>query len=910
MIDLPSADAVDFRESRLGDTESVIDLLEGDYTTVVRRRTELGTALLESEVDFDSLSASSQIEGLQAVSIWFHLLRIAEEQAAMRTRRQLESTAGPDSVRGSFSNILADLAARGIGESSLEKALKTFDVGPTLTAHPTEAKRVTVLEIHRRIYRKLLELENRRWTPRERGYFERELRDEIDLLWMTGEIRLERPSVEQEVAWGLHFFRESLFDTVSELYRSLGEALERHYPEMPIELKPFVSFSSWIGGDRDGNPNVTTAVTRRALAANRKTAIDRYRKCLNDLIVSLSISSNVIDLSEPFRQRVDQALARSGASEHLAMRNPAELFRQFFGAIDRRLQATASLGDDAIGTVPYNRPSDLTDDLKAAEAALIEINAPSLAISRLRPLRLEIETFGFRTVALDVRQNSTVINTALQEIWAATSDVVPEPGSAAWSERLRAELHAQHNVTLPSSGLSDMTRETVELLALFAEIQNSPDPKALGAFILSMTGSADDILALFLLAKYAGLHPGNDGSGPIALSVVPLFETIDDLRRASGILKSLLATPVARRSIRHQNNILEVMIGYSDSNKDGGFFASTWELAKAQEKLVSTAHELGIDIRFFHGRGGSVSRGGAPTGRAIAAQPAGTINGRMRLTEQGEVVSSKFANRGTALYQLELLSASVLAHTLKSPIETELASAPEVDEALDALSGMSQAAYVGLVARPDFIDYFQAASPVEELALLKIGSRPARRFGAKGISDLRAIPWVFAWSQNRHLITGWYGLGSALQSFMDVRGDAGLAQLRRMYETSRLFRLVIDEVEKSLYVADLDIGGAYAELVENPVTRDTIFSLIRNEYVKTRDQIALVTGSDRLAERFPALRRRTERARGLIDRTNRLQISLLQRFRQLPSDAPEKERLTVPLIMSMSCIATGLGWTG
>ncbi|MEM7042197.1 MAG: phosphoenolpyruvate carboxylase [Pseudomonadota bacterium] len=503
-----------------------------------------------------------------------------------------------------------------------------------------------------------------------------------------------------------------------------------------------------------------------------------------------------------------------------------------------------------------------------------------------------------------------MINAVLQEIWAVQDGSAPEPGERAWSERLRAELHAQHHVTLPEGGLADMARETVGLFQLFAEIRHSADPNALGAFILSMTGLADDILAVYLLAKYAGLHVGDDPGGPIDLSVVPLFETIDDLRHAPGILKSLITAPIVRRSIREHGNMLEVMLGYSDSNKDGGFLTSTFELAKAQEKIVSTAREIGIGIRFFHGRGGSVSRGGAPTGRAIAAQPAGTINAPMRLTEQGEVVSSKFANRGTAAYQLELLGASVLTHTLKSPLETELKELPEVDEALDALAGMSQARYARLVEGPDFISYFQAASPVEELALLKIGSRPARRFGAKGLSDLRAIPWVFAWSQNRHLITGWYGFGSALESFIDLRGDAGLTLLRRMFEQSRLFRLVVGEVAKALYLTDLDIAHHYASLVADQKARDGILGLVQEEYRRTSDRVGLITGSDDLVDRFPAFKRRSDRARPMIDRINRLQVDLLQAYRDGLKDGPEADRLDVLLIMTMSCIATGLGWTG
>lgn len=909
-IDRSLAAESDPRHTRLDDIDGVIDLFEGHFNKIVERHCPHLPEIFDAGSDLETLPLPSKIAALQAISIWFHLLRIAEENAGVRIRRELECNGGPDSVGGTFSKVLAGVAAGGIDADVLRKTLDRFDISPTLTAHPTEAKRVTVLEIHRRIYRKLFDLESQRWTPRERDHLIGELGDEIDLLWMTGEIRLERPTVDQEVAWGLHFFSETLFDTASLLYRNLGDALSRHYPEQVSGLRPFMRFSSWIGGDRDGNPNVTCSVTRRALAANRRTAIERYRTRLQSLIGDLSVSANAVDLPAEFHDRVGRALALSGAGAYLAKRNPSELFRQYLGALDRRLPAIDDPACGADGATPYRRPSDFAEDLEAAERALHEVGAGPLARSHLRPLRFEVGTFGFRTVSLDIRQNSTVINSVLREIWTLAEGEAPEPGERSWGERLRTELHAQHPVSLPEGELSDLASETVGLFTLFDDVRRSCDPGALGAFILSMTGSADDILAAYLLAKYAGLHAGDDRSGPIALDVVPLFETIDDLRRGAGILKALLATPVVRRSIRERGNVLEVMLGYSDSNKDGGFLTSTWELAKAQQRLVATAKELGIGIRFFHGRGGSVSRGGAPTGRAIAAQPPGTIDGRMRLTEQGEVVSSKFANRGTALHQLELMSASVLAHSLQASTDDQIKDAPEANEVMEALAGMSQAAYAGLVERPDFIDYFQAASPVEELALLKIGSRPARRFGAKGLADLRAIPWVFAWSQNRHLITGWYGLGSALHAFTDVRGEAGLTLLRRLFKTSRLFRLVVDEVEKALYLTDLSIAGHYASLVADRSTRDSVLGLIGQEYERTRDQIGRVTESDILADRFPAFRRRTERTRPLIDRTNRLQVSLLRAFRDLPDDAPEKKGLDVPLIMSMSCIATGLGWTG
>ncbi|MDH3742852.1 MAG: phosphoenolpyruvate carboxylase, partial [Hyphomicrobiales bacterium] len=671
-----------------------------------------------------------RIASLQVIGIWFNLLNIVEENGAMRSRRRIETLAGPDQVKGTFSSILAGAAAQGIDPKAVSSALQQFDVSPTITAHPTETNRVTVMEIHRRIYRKLVELEIQRWTPRERDRLIRELRAEIDLLWMTGELRLERPSLDQEIAWGQHFFREILFEAVPQIYENLASAIHRHYPQDDLPIRPFVRFSSWIGGDRDGNPNVTTDVTRRTLTANRELVLAHYKARLEALTRTLSISSNVVEIPADFLARYARLLLRAGIADTVKSRNPGEVFRQYLAAIAVLLSADG-----------YERASDLGDDIAALERALLQMRAISLASVVVRPFRREIETFGFRAMSLDIRQNSDVINRTIHDIWrlnAASPDEVPAPASPAWGAKLRSELSAQTQDAPVMDGLSDEAAEAMQLFGLLAETLQGPDQKAIGAFILSMTRSSDDLLAVYVLCKYAGLVDGGDGSGDVSLPIVPLFETIDDLRRAPAILRDLLKVPLVRRSVRALGNVQEVMLGYSDSNKDGGFLCSTWELIKAQKQIVKAANQEKLKISFFHGRGGSVSRGGAPTGRAIAAQPAETVGGRMRITEQGEVVSSKYANRGTAIYQLELLTSSVLAHTLKSPSEDELKANPEFDEAFEALSGMSEAAYRKLLQTPDFIDYFQSASPVNELALLNIGSRPAKRFGLGGLEDLRA----------------------------------------------------------------------------------------------------------------------------------------------------------------------------
>jgi len=500
----------------------------------------------------------------------------------------------------------------------------------------------------------------------------------------------------------------------------------------------------------------------------------------------------------------------------------------------------------------------------------------------------------------------------LQALWWATAghgeDTPPEPNTPEWRNWLLRELARPADSPRAMSSLPPTAQETLDIFRSVAELRRSLDREAFGSFILSMTRSVDDILGAYLLAKEGGVFLDAAGTEICPLPIVPLFETIEDLRAAPQIMRELLNVPLVRRSTRWQGNVQEVMIGYSDSNKDGGYVTSNWELAKAQAKLTKVGAEAGTAISFFHGRGGSVSRGGAPTGRAIAAQPAGSIRGRFRVTEQGEVVSSKYANRGTAGYQMELLAASVFEHALKSEGEEALQPKWEFDDAMEALSGAARAAYLGLASKPELVSYFQQASPIEEIALLNIGSRPARRFGAKSLKDLRAIPWVFAWAQNRHLITGWYGVGTALKTLLSVRGDAGEDLLAKMFKDSRLFRLIIDEVEKTLALVDLDIAGAYAGLVSDQALRQTIFAMIKTELELTQEMVLKVSGGKMLAERFPQHRAALATRLPTINEVNREQVDLLRLFRG--ADEADKERYKPALLLSINCVAAGLGATG
>ena len=894
------------------DADDLTDFLLGLLLGVVRARRPEVEPVLRGQMPVPGDDRALLLATFQAYGIWFQLLNIADENMAMRTRRRIERQAGPDALPGTFPHVIADAAAAGIPAAELQQVLNQADVRPVITAHPTEAKRVTVLEIHRRIYRRLVDLESPRWTPREREALVHDLRNEIDLLWTTGEIRMERPKVEQEVAWGLHFFDEALFDRVPALLENLEWALARHYPEDRFTIPAFFRFGSWIGGDRDGNPFVTNEITRATLAANRRACLAHYRRRLAALGQILSISGNIVPIPDSFRQALARKLAESRQGAAIAARNPSEPFRQYTACLLHKLDGTID------GVAPgYQGADELVADLVEMEAGLEATRGHALARRLVRPLCREVEAFGFRTASLDLRQNSTVINQTLAAIWRQApgrsgdrSDTPPAPDTDAWRQWILAELQRPLDALPRFADLPDEAEQTLGMFRLASEVKGGLDRDAIGAFVLSMTQSSGDLLGAYLLAKYAGLFTDGPGVESCRLLVVPLFETIDDLQRAPSIMRELLAVPAVRRTIRDLGGVQEVMIGYSDSNKDGGFFCSNWELSKAQKTLIQVGGQCGIPIRFFHGRGGSVSRGGAPTGRAVAAQPAGSIQGRMRLTEQGEVVSSKYANRGTALYQMELLAAGVLEHTLKSGREDALRPDPEFDEVMEALSGTSHAAYRRLIEHPGLLAYYQAASPVEELARLKLGSRPTRRFGAASLSDLRAIPWVFAWSQNRHLVPGWYGIGSALESFLTIRGEGGRRLLTQMFEASRLFRLIMDEVEKTLFLTDLNIARDYAGLVADEAVRDELFSMIEAEHRRTVTHVLQISGGTELAERFPAFRRRLARVRPAIDQISRHQVMLIRRFRGAATGSKSRQDDLVPLLLSMNCIAAGLGWTG
>jgi len=881
----------------------LLEFLQEQWLDVIRLRRPAIVPILTGAGPVPAGDRELLFASMQAWGIWFQLLNIAEENTGMRRRRQAESTLGLEQAPGTYAHALAEARTAGVAAERVQELLDKMRVSPTLTAHPTEAKRVTVLEIHRRIYVLLYALEDLRWTERERTRLAKLVHNEIDLLWLTGELRIERPTVPQEVAWGLHFFEQTLFERVPESLERLEWALQRRYPEHDFRVPPLFVFGSWIGGDRDGNPFVTNQVTRDTLLTNRRAAILHYQRRVAQLIQQLSVAQHAVSVPPKFRAMLNRLLDETGLRQELSRRNPGEVFRQLLGCVAWKLRGSLEQTGAA-----YRNADEFLRDIVGVEQGLIQAGCAELATALVAPLRREVEAFRFCTVRLDLRENSAVTTRTLQKIWRllkSGAGVPPPPDSREWLEWLTGEL------ARPLEGpggfqLSDeQAVSTLGLFELVAELRPQLDREAIGQFILSMTRSVADILGVYLLAKYTGNFADREAVEHCQLPVVPLFETIGDLRAAPAIMRDLLKVPVVRRSVKYRGGAQEVMVGYSDSNKDGGFLTSNWELGRAQAALTRVAEKAKTPISFFHGRGGSVSRGGAPTEYAIAAQPAGSINGRIRITEQGEVVSSKYANRGTAQYQLELLASSVFAHTLRSLDAEALRPNPEFDQGLEALSNLAFTAYRTLADTKGLADYYRGASPAEELVQMNIGSRPARRTGAKTLDDLRAIPWVFAWTQNRHHVPAWYGIGTALRSFSEVRAADGEALLKRMFRDSRLFRLIIDEAEKSLAFVDLEVARAYAGLVDDAEVRDRIFGMILSEYELSARMVLQVSGEQVLAARFRRFSRKLGRRGNVLRQVGLAQVQLLDRFRRKHDQAD-----LIPLLLSINCVSSGLGWTG
>ena len=834
-----------------------------------------------------------------AFAVYFDLVNLAEEEHRIQALRARERALDPAPIGESIGEAVGLLKARGFTSPQMAALLGRLRLELVLTAHPTEAKRRTVLSKLQRLSEVLRRLHDPALLPRERAAEVEALRAEITALWLTDRARTTRPAVTDEVRTGLYFVDAVFWDTVPAVAAALERALHEHYPELTAP-HGWLTLASWIGGDRDGNPAVTTPVTAETLRLHRGLAVERHRRSLREAARRLSVSG---DRYPPPPSLARWLEARRPLPEHvvyLEQRYASEPYRLALSLLAADLEAasqedmTSRLLDEA----PH-RARVTADETRQVLTLVAEAIPPVLAEDALRALRAQLESFGLHAARLDIREDSGRIAAALAEILAGlgVDGAFAERDEAERSRivlgLLAAEPPQPSDVTAAAAG--ETSGETWRLFRLLSRAQGIYGSESLGPFIISMTRGPADILSVLLLARWAGCEPG--------LHIVPLFETLTDLDAAPRILGELFSLPVYRAQVDRCGAEQMVMIGYSDSNKDGGYLAASWALYRAQESIARACEDHGVALTIFHGRGGTVARGGGPAGRAIRAQPPGSLRGRFRVTEQGETIASRYADPALAHRHLDQIVSAVLLASA-SPAASDTPRAWRV--AMDTMSTAAREAYHELVERtPGFLDYWRAATPIDEISRLRLGSRPTtRRGGPLTRSAVRAIPWVFSWMQSRFNLPGWYGLGAALAT-VDVE------RLQEMYAGWPFFRAILDNAEMSLLKADMGIAALYSDLVPDRALAAAVFTRIEEEYARARTAILDATGHRELMDGDPVIQRSVHLRNPYVDPLNYLQVEMLRRLRALPDpEGPEAGRHREVIVVTINGIAAGLRNTG
>jgi len=868
---------------------------------------------------------------IKAFLCYFDLINIAEQNHRLR-RRAIMEWGAPDSIQpDSLTDLFLKISERGIDEKTVIETLNNLDIEVVFTAHPTEITRRTILLKQLEMAEYLHRRDHPPLTNEDRERIDEGLKSLVESLWLSDHIIYFKPTVMDEVRYGLYLFETVVIDAILSVHRSLDEkrvALERDAGRTDINTSDrsvtYTTFGSWIGGDRDGNPFVTQDVTVDAIGYQRKAIIKRYLKELETLFNQLSHSANIIPADAQLMASLEaDAEQLPGVQERFSPRYGFEPYRLKLLFIREKLELTLN---DQAGR--YEKPAQFLSDIFVMKESLKKTGS-TLSTRELNHLIGMVRVFGFHLAKLDVRQHSEKHTAALDEVTKKLAIIdggyasLDEKGKIAWLEKEMSSLRPLFPQELR---FSDQTNEVIDTFRTMAKLQDEHGEAALDTYIVSMTKSVSDLFSILLLAKEAGfLDIENYPSRTI--SIVPLFETIEDLRDAPRLMEQLLSLPAYSSYIKRRGNLQEIMIGYSDSGKDGGIVTSNWELYKAQKKLVELADSKGIRLRLFHGRGGTIGRGGGPTHRAILAQPPGTVSGRIKITEQGEVISSKYSLHGIAVRNFERLACAVIESSLtESDKRREGIDRPEWLEAMEEISQSSFHAYRDLVFNdPHFLPFFQQATPINEIARLRLGSRPTRRTkGSTSIADLRAIPWVFAWTQSRFLLPGWYGLGSAIHDQMQKHGKERLEFLSELYREWPFFKGLINKVETALAIADMEIATYYAEnLVQDPKVLNHVLTRIKEEYSLTKEAILQITGQQILLEKTEYLRRSIELRNPYVDPLSYLQVRFIKELRdkisrEAKSEEPEaKPGLSATLdplldtvLMAINGVAEGLQSTG
>ena len=879
----------------------------------------------------ESLDAKTLSQVVRAFSTYFSLVNIAEEASQHQQRReQLKHRTIENPLWiGSFDSVLGDFKNLEMNSAQLQNLLNRLAYIPVITAHPTEAKRRSVLYALRRIF---LANENLNLADLNEAQIKEvtdELEAQIQILWRTDEVRETRPQVRDEIKNGLYYFKESLFDAVPVIYKNLERRVRDYYPNEQINVPSFLQFGSWIGGDRDGNPNVKPETTALALHLQSEVALEEYVRRINKIFKVLTHSSQLCTPSEAFTESLNQdENLRFEVFAAKPTLYSCEPYRRKIAFMRHRLQQNLDqvrtginiLDDDSLEVDSsafkdaYPSEKELLADLYLIRDSLYGHGDQAIADGTLKDFIRLVESFGFYLMHLDIRQESTRHSDAVTEVLKQLDSSVDY---SALSEAERVSLLSKlidkpdEQFKIDKTKLDELNKETIEVFQTMAAMRTKISPKAFGTYVISMTHEASHIMEVMWIATLVGLAGKNDDGWFCNIKISPLFETIEDLAHIESVLSSLFEDAVYKSLLNISGGLQEVMLGYSDSCKDGGILASSWQLFEAQRKVIKLTDAHGIECRLFHGRGGTIGRGGGPTFESILAQPEGTVHGEIKFTEQGEVLSNKYSNAETAIYELTLGISGLMLSSRYKVMPSEISTTDERMEIMREIMEIGENTYRELTDRTEgFLDYFYEATPVSEIALMNIGSRPShRKPGDRSKTSVRAIGWVFAWAQARHTLPAWYGIGSALENW--VNGDDNrLDQLRELYQNWPYFRALLSNTEMALYKADIVTAEEYSELCLSDKSRKRVFALIKAEHERTQQYTLQIAQMDHLLDDIEPLALSLMRRDPYLDPLNHIQIKLLKRCRDESLSQEERDMWLDPLLRSINAIAAGMRNTG
>lgn len=888
---------------------------------IVEKIREMSKSLRASHTAELHAEFKKQIRGLEpgirhqvirAFAIYFQLVNIAEQNHRIRRKRDYERMAGETLQPGSIESIVAELKEKNVPVHEVQEFVNTISLELVITAHPTEATRRAVLDIHHRIANDMMKLDDPTLTYREREELREKLLNEVLTLWQTDELRGRKPTVIDEVRNGLYYFDETLFDVLPDVYEELERCLTKYYPGYQWEIPTYLRFGSWIGGDRDGNPSVTHDVTWETLVMQRALAFKKYSESLLELKKILSFSTNIVEVSDELLASIQRDKQHVELHSDDVWRTDTEPYRIKVTYMLAKLQNTAneSIKDP---NKQYQSPQEFMDDLLVIDRSLRGHFADYVADQQLKKLIRQVKLFGFHVTTLDVRQHSQEHESAITEMLQKMG-IVDDYSALSEKEKvalLHQLLQEPRPITSPYFEYTESTNECLNVFRTIYKAQQEFGEMCIQSYLISMTQGTSDMLEVALLAKEVGLYRREiDGTMTCTLQSVPLFETIDDLHAAPQIVSELFALPAYLEGVKARNSVHEIMLGYSDSNKDGGVVTANWELRVALKKITEAAKPFGVKLKFFHGRGGALGRGGMPLNRSILAQPPETVGAGIKITEQGEVLSSRYSLQGIAYRSLEQATSALIqsAWLNKHPQVNE--KEPEWEAILSGISAEAQKKYQDLIFRdPDFLNFFKESTPLPEIGELNIGSRPSKRKNSDKFEDLRAIPWVFSWTQSRYLLPAWYASGTGLRSYIDQE-PGKLAQLQEMYENWPFFRSLIDNLQMALSKSDLYIAQEYAGMVKDQGAAQRIFGYIEEEYRQTSDLILRITGQQEILDNVPVIQESIRLRNPYVDPLSYLQVQLLTELRALREKGEDDAMLLREVLLTINGIAAGLRNTG